>query len=283
MGRGGGRTSGPLSLLDMSTAPLIDLEDVHVRYRVGAREFPAVQGVSMHVGPGERVGLVGESGSGKSTLARVMLGLEKPASGSVRFSGTPLPEVIRRDRPAFCRQIQMVFQDPFGSLNPRLTVGRALDEVLAVHRLAPREERARRVAGLLELVGLDPAMAVRFPHEFSGGQRQRIALARALAVEPRLLIADEPVSALDVSVQVQVLNLLSDLQRKRGLALLLVAHDLAVVRYSCDRVYVMYQGKVVEEGPTAVVLDQPKHPYTIRLLAAVPDLDTCLAEGEPQR
>jgi ABC-type glutathione transport system ATPase component len=264
----------------MNTPPLIELNEVFVTYRSGARRVPAVQGVSLRLNAGERVGLVGESGSGKSTLARVVLGLERPESGNVSFAGQPIWGASRLDRPSFCRQVQLVFQDPYGSLNPRLPIGRALEEVLAVHRVVPRADRTARVHELLGRVGLDPAAASRYPHEFSGGQRQRIALARALAVEPRVLVADEPVSALDVSVQVQMLNLLADLQRRAGLALLLIAHDLSVVRYSCDRVYVMYQGRVVEEGPVDIVLDRPRHPYTERLLAAVPDLDLALAKTE---
>lgn len=261
----------------MSAAPLLDLNQVHRSYRVGSRRVEALRGVSLCLHAGERVGLVGESGSGKSTLARLMLGLESPDAGSVQLEGQPLSGLSRS---ALARQIQLVFQDPYGSLNPRLTVGSALEEVLCVHGIAPREAWASKVSDLLVQVGLDASAGVRYPHEFSGGQRQRIALARALAVEPRILVADEPVSALDVSVQVQILNLLADLQRQRGLALLLIAHDLAVVRYSCDRVYVMHQGQVVEAGPVESVLERPQHPYTAHLLAAVPDLDAALAETE---
>ena len=260
--------------------PLLHAREVSVRFRTGRHQVDALQGVSLEVQADERVGLVGESGSGKSTLARVFLGLQQPDSGSVSLAGQvlyPAGRRIRRERP---RLVQMVFQDPYGSLNPRLTVGCALQEVLSVHALAGREEQPRRVEALLQQVGLDAASATRYPHEFSGGQRQRIALARALAMEPRLLVADEPVSALDVSVQVQILNLMIDLQRRRGLALLLIAHDLAVVRYCCDRVYVMQRGRVVESGPTAHVLEHPQHPYTARLLAAVPDLDAALSDQE---
>ena len=259
---------------------VIDVEQIRVRFRSASGTVDALQSVSFHLGAGERVGLVGESGSGKTTLARVIMGLQPPDSGRVQVAGMDPYGTARADRAALCRQVQLVFQDPFGSLNPRLTVGDALSEVLAVHRIVPPDQRAARVADLLRQVGLDPDSASRYPHAFSGGQRQRVALARALAVEPRVLVADEPVSALDVSVQVQILNLLSDLQRERGLALLLIAHDLAVVRYCCDRVYVMHRGRVVEEGPTAVVLDQPQHPYTRQLLAAVPDLDAALSAQE---
>ena len=236
--------------------------------------------MSFRLSAGERVALVGESGSGKTTLARVIMGLQRPDRGEVCTCGFHPYALPAHQRAAFRRSIQLVFQDPYGSLNPRRTVGRTLEEVLRVHRLAPAGEGPARVAALLEQVGLDPAMAGRYPHEFSGGQRQRIALARALAVAPRVLVADEPVSALDVSVQVQILNLLADLQRRRGLGLLMIAHDLAVVRYCCDRIYVMHQGRVVEEGPAAQVLGQPRHPYTVGLLAAVPDLDSALAAME---
>ena len=265
----------------MNSEPLIDLAHVSVAFRSPAGRVAALQDVSLCVQAGERVGLVGESGSGKSTMARVLLGLQKPDQGTVRVGGVNPFALSAAQRKSFRRSIQLVFQDPYGSLNPRLTIGRALSEVLAVHDLATPEERPDRVAALLEQVGLNPVLAPRYPHEFSGGQRQRIALARALAVEPRVLVADEPVSALDVSVQVQILNLLADLQRQRGLALLLIAHDLAVVRYCCDRVYVMHQGQVVEQGPTAEVLDHPRHPDTANLLAAVPDLDAALAALEP--
>lgn len=264
----------------MSKTDLIRVDRVSVSFRSRTGRVAALQDVSFGLQAGERVGLVGESGSGKTTLARLIMGLQKPDAGTVRVSGLN-PYAIRTvDRAKLRREIQLVFQDPYGSLNPRIPVGRALEEVLAVHKLAPPAQRASRVAELFQQVGLDPILAPRYPHEFSGGQRQRLALARALAVEPRILVADEPVSALDVSVQVQILNLLAELQRQRGLALLLIAHDLAVVRYCCDRVYVMYGGRVVEEGPTAAVLDHPQHAYTQKLLAAVPDLDAALVSPE---
>lgn len=264
----------------MSIEPLIRVDRVGVSFCTNAGRVPALQDVSFRLQAGERVGVVGESGSGKTTLARTILGLQKPERGSVRVSGVDPYKMRAVERVRFRREIQLVFQDPYGSLNPRLPVGSALAEVLAVHRLAPEDQRASRVAGLFRQVGLDPELAPRYPHEFSGGQRQRLALARALAVEPRILVADEPVSALDVSVQVQILNLLVELQRQRGLALLLIAHDLAVVRYCCDRIYVMYGGRVVEEGASAEVLDRPQHPYTRKLLAAVPDMDAALATPE---
>lgn len=266
----------------MKTESLIELEQVRVRFHSASGMVDALQSVSFYLRAGERVGLVGESGSGKTTLARVIMGLQRPDAGRVCVAGVDPYACSRADRARLCRLVQLVFQDPYGSLNPRLTVGDALAEVLAVHRVVSPEQRADRVGDLLRQVGLDPGCAHRYPHAFSGGQRQRIALARALAVEPRILVADEPVSALDVSVQVQILNLLSDLQRERGLGLMLIAHDLAVVRYCCDRVYVLQHGCVVEEGPTAVVLDKPQHPYTLQLLAAVPDLDAALTAEERQ-
>ncbi len=232
----------------------------------------AVDGVSIAVHEGETLGLVGESGSGKSTLARLLLRLERPTAGRVLFRGRDLAERGRRELRGFRREAQIVFQDPFGSLNPRLTVGAALREVLRVHGLARGAAARRRIDELLTLVGLDPGAALRYPHEFSGGQRQRIGVARALAVEPRLVVADEPVSALDVSVQAQVLNLLMDLQERLGLTYLFIAHDLAVVRQVSDRVVVMRAGRIVEEGAAARLFEAPEHPYTRSLLAAVPRL-----------
>lgn len=258
----------------------ICVSGVCVGFGSGRHRVAALQDVSFDLKDGERVALVGESGSGKSTLARVIMGLQPPERGQVVACGFH-PYALRvGERRLFRRCLQMVFQDPYGSLNPRLTVGGALEEVLAFHGLCVPDERPARVATLLQQVGLDPALAPRYPHEFSGGQRQRIALARALAVEPRVVVADEPVSALDVSVQVQILNLLNELQRQRGLGLLMIAHDLGVVRYCADRVYVLHRGRVVEQGYTADVLDRPQHPYTQTLLAAVPDLDEALAAPE---
>ena len=268
--------------------PQLEAIDLTVRYTVrGAagdrRVFSALDGVSLRVAPGERVGLVGESGSGKTTLAKTLIGLERPSSGRVEVDGQALDTLDDARLAQFRRQVQMVFQDPMGSLNPRLTVGAAIGEVLAVHRVVPRAERNQRVADLLATVGLDSAYAGRYPHEFSGGQRQRIGIARALALEPHLLIADEPVSALDVSVQAQVLNLLSDLCDARQMALLLVAHDLAVVNYVCRRVVVMYLGRVVESGPVEQVFGAPMHPYTAALRAAVPDPDRAVAREDVER
>jgi oligopeptide/dipeptide ABC transporter ATP-binding protein len=254
--------------------PLLEVTDLSVAYAIRSgfgrhRRLRAVQGVSLALERGESLGLVGESGCGKSSLGRALLGLEPLAGGSVRFEGEEVAALSGPSLERFRRRAQMVFQDPMGSLNPRLTIGGAIGEVLRVHRVGSRRERRRRVAALLERVGLDAAHAHRYPHELSGGQRQRAGLARALALEPELIVADEPVSSLDVSIQVQVLNLLNDLQAASGVSYLLIAHDLAVVQYVCRRVMVMYGGRVVEGGDTAEVLSAPAHPYTAALRAAV--------------
>ncbi len=258
------------------TGPLLQLDGIAkkfpVRDALGRRAgaVHAVDGVSLSVAEGEVLAIVGESGCGKSTLGRLMLNLIPPDAGTVRFAGEDLTRLSASALRARRRDMQLIFQDPFASLDPRMTVEQAVAEPLRLHRIVPRSEERARVADLLSRVGLRPELARRWPHEFSGGQRQRIAIARALASQPKLIIGDEPVSALDVSVQAQVVNLLADLIRDLGLTFVLISHDLGVVRHIADRVAVMYLGRIVEQGPADQVLTAPKHPYTRALLAAVP-------------
>ena len=233
----------------------------------------AVDGVSFTVEPGETVGLVGESGCGKSSLGRTLVRLEDPASGVIRLGGRDLATLKGRELRRERRNFQMIFQDPYGSLNPRLTVLAALDEILALGKMK-REARYARAVELIRMVGLEPEILNRYPHQFSGGQRQRIGIARALAAEPQLIVADEPVSALDVSVQAQIVNLLDDIRVNTGTSFLFIAHDLAVVEHISRRIMVMYLGKIVEMGPSREVCSSPKHPYTKALLSAVPRIDS---------
>ncbi|HET7789850.1 MAG TPA: oligopeptide/dipeptide ABC transporter ATP-binding protein [Gemmatimonadales bacterium] len=261
------------------SAPLLEVRDL-VKHFPAQRGFfgmgrpkgvvRAVDGVSLNVLPGETLGLVGESGSGKSTLGRTILRLLEPTAGAVRFENQDVFALGADALRALRRRMQIVFQDPYGSLNPRMTVRQTLAEPLQIHRIASGAAAAARVLSLLEEVGLTADFADRYPHEMSGGQRQRVGIARALSVEPVFMLCDEPVSALDVSVQAQVLNLLADLQKKRRLAYLFIAHDLAVVKHIADRVAVMYLGKIVEEAPAAKLYERPRHPYTTSLLSAVP-------------
>lgn len=261
--------------------PLLELEGLQVRFPAAAGWFRgnsgwvhAVEDVHLTLHAGEALGLVGESGCGKTTLGRALLRLVEPTAGVIRFEGEDITGLSPSELRSRRRQFQMIFQDPFGSLNPRMTVRQSLEEPLEIHDLAPSAtERTQRITDLLQSVGLHAEHADRYPHEFSGGQRQRIVIARALAVEPRLLVCDEPVSALDVSVQAQVVNLLQDLQRQRGLTLLFISHDLAVVEHLCQRVAVMYLGRIVELGPCREVCQSPAHPYTSALLSAVPTLE----------
>ena len=258
--------------------PLLELREVKTHFPVRhglvfQREVGtvrAVDGVSLTVAAGEVVGLVGESGCGKSTLARTIMQLIPPTAGTVLLGGRNLTTGSAAELRAARRELQMVFQDPYASLNPRLTVFDTLAEPMRVHRVCPTEEIPSRVAALMERVGLAPRFVRKYPHEFSGGQRQRIAIARALALEPRIIVADEPVSALDVSIQAQILNLLAGLCRDMNLALVFIAHDLSVVKHISDRVAVMYLGRIVEIAEKRALFASPQHPYTESLLSAVP-------------
>jgi ABC-type oligopeptide transport system ATPase subunit len=259
------------------TEPVLEVRDLVKHYPVrdgllrrSTRSVKAVDGVSLTLERGRTLGLVGESGSGKSTLARVLVGIEKQTSGAVLVDGVDVSRLSRAGRKQLRRDVQMVFQDPYTSLNPRMSVGEIVGEPFAIHGTDPAGGRRAAVSELLDLVGLDPDHASRYPHQFSGGQRQRVGIARALALRPKILVCDEPVSALDVSVQGQVINLLEDLQAELGLSYLFVAHDLGVVRHIAHDVAVMYLGHIVEQGPEAEVYDGAQHPYTQALLSAVP-------------
>jgi oligopeptide/dipeptide ABC transporter ATP-binding protein len=255
----------------MTNPPLVEIKDLKKYFPASHKQLVrAVDGVTFSIQRGETMGLVGESGCGKTTVGRCILRLIEPTGGEIRFDGRELVNLGRGELRALRRQMQIIFQDPYSSLNPRLTVGAIIGEPLAIHGVRLRKERRERVAELMHVVGLDPAYANRYPHQFSGGQRQRIGIARALALNPDFIVADEPVSALDVSVQAQVVNLLQDLQGKFGLTYLFISHGLAVVKHVSTHVGVMYLGKLVELAPAEEIYENPLHPYTKALLEAIP-------------
>ena len=255
--------------------PVVAIDQLVKEYPVrgGARGemLTALDSVSLTVDRGEILGIMGESGCGKSTLAKVLLRLELPTSGTVTVDSENIAQLDKHQSKRYPRKVQMVFQDPYGALAPRMSVGAALEEPLRIHHIGDKQGRRRKVDELLDLVGLDKNLASRYPHQLSGGQRQRVNIARALALDPEVLVLDEPVSALDVSVQAQVLNLLRNVQQRLGVTYLFISHDLRVVRYLCDRVGVMYLGSIVEDGPTEAVFSSPMHPYTLALLHSIPD------------
>jgi oligopeptide/dipeptide ABC transporter ATP-binding protein len=274
----------------MST-PLLEVKDLQMHFPVRSRgvvsrtvaHVKAVDGVSFTLGAGQSLGLVGESGSGKTTTGRLITRLQKPTGGQILYEGNDIAQSSPRQLKPLRRDIQMIFQDPYTSLNPRQTVGEIVGAPIAIHKLVPSGKRLARVQELLEFVGLNPEHYNRYPHEFSGGQRQRIGIARAIALQPKLLIADEPVSALDVSIQAQVINLMQDLQREFNIAFLFIAHDLSIVRHFCPEIAVMYLGKIVEIAPREELYLRPKHPYTKALLSAVPNIEQAILGGRRER
>ncbi len=274
----------------MST-PLLEVKDLTMHFPIRSRgliprtigHVPAVDGVSFSIEAGQALGLVGESGSGKSTTGRLITRLHQPTSGEIIFDGQDIAKWSARQMKPLRRDIQMIFQDPYTSLNPRHTVGEIIGAPLEIHKLVPKSGTLRRVQELLEIVGLNPEHYNRYPHEFSGGQRQRIGIARALTMQPRLLVADEPVSALDVSIQAQIINLMKDLQKEFNIAFLFIAHDLAIVRHFCPQIAVMYLGKIVENAPREELYTNPQHGYTRALLSAVPDMRQAVVGGRRER
>lgn len=253
-----------------SSSPLIQIKNLKKYFTVGDKKLKAVDGLNLDIYPGETVGLVGESGCGKSTAGRTIIRLYEPTSGEVLYNGKNIYQNNDREMSKLRREIQMIFQDPYASLNPRMTVEEVIGEPFAIHGLLGGKKKRERIKELLKLVGLNADHISRFPHEFSGGQRQRIGIARALALDPKFIICDEPISALDVSIQAQVVNLLKDLQRKMGLTYLFIAHDLSMVKYISDRVLVMYLGKMFELADSETLYEDPLHPYTKALLSSVP-------------
>jgi len=265
-------------MLDVASPdPLLQIRNLSKRFETPRGTVHAVENVSFDIARGSITGLVGESGSGKTTLGRALLRLTEPSEGQTLFDGTDLNSLDKRALRAARRRMQIIFQDPVSSLNPRLKVGPIIAEGLRAHGIGSAAERRDRVAALLDEVGLSPDVMSRFPHEFSGGQRQRIGIARALALEPEFIVADESVSALDVSIQAQVLNLLLELRERRNLTMLFIAHDLSVVEYLCDQIIVMYLGRIIEIGPSRALYARPGHPYTQALLSAVPVPDPTVA------
>ncbi|MFS0645324.1 ABC transporter ATP-binding protein [Siminovitchia sp. 179-K 8D1 HS] len=253
-----------------SSSPLIQIKNLKKYFTVGDNKLKAVDGLNLDIYPGETVGLVGESGCGKSTAGRTIIRLYEPTSGEVLYNGKNIYQNNDREMSKLRREIQMIFQDPYASLNPRMTVEEVIGEPFAIHGLLGGKKKRERIKELLRLVGLNADHISRFPHEFSGGQRQRIGIARALALDPKFIVCDEPISALDVSIQAQVVNLLKDLQRKMGLTYLFIAHDLSMVKYISDRILVMYLGKMFELADSEQLYDDPLHPYTKALLSSVP-------------
>ena len=265
----------------MSREPLLKVEDLRVHFEVGGATLRAVDGVDFEVFPGETLALVGESGCGKSTLARALVGLNPISSGRAQLHGEPITGISRQAQRRHRSELQLIFQDPYASLNPRFTVAETLGEPLLLHGKATRQNVDAKVCELLSQVGLDAELRQRYSHEFSGGQRQRISIARALAVEPRLLLCDEVTSALDVSIQAQILDLLRSVQRQRGLSYLFITHDLGVVRYIAHRVAVMYVGQIVELRDTESLFEAPAHPYTKALLRSIPRVAALTGERKP--
>lgn len=261
-----------------SAAPLLKVEGLKKYFpirkgflqRVGGY-VKAVDGVDLQIHPNQTLGLVGESGCGKSTVARLILRLLNPDTGSIHFDGSKITDLSEREFKPMRKKIQMIFQDPYSSLNPRMTVAQSILDGIRMAGITGKSGRRKRIRDLLEMVGMPAASAGRYPHEFSGGQRQRVGIARALSVSPQLILCDEPISALDVSIQAQIINLLKDLQKELGLSYLFISHDLNVVSYICDHVCVMYRGRIVESAPAGELFDNPCHPYTLKLLSAVPE------------